>query len=284
MIEHPAIIQPCEFLRRLGCRITHLPVDGHGGVNPDDVRSALKKGADVVSIMHSNNEVGTLQLIGEIGKICRDHNVPLHTDAAQSLGKVEVNVDKLGVDLLSIAGHKLYAPKGVGALYVRGGLKLEPVMCGAGHENGRRAGTENVPYLVGLGRAAELARESLPGVTTKLQRLRETLWEGIQEHFGEQVVLNGHPEHRLPNTLNVNFVDHVGAELLERVPEIAASTGSACHEGQVTLSGVLCAMGVKPEIGKGAVRMSVGRWTTEEEVSQALTYLKQATRAPIHSQ
>jgi cysteine desulfurase len=277
-VEHPATVQPCKFLERLGCRVTVLPVDRQGLVNPDDVRKVLAKGATLVSIMHSNNEVGTLQPIKEIAALCRARGVLVHTDAAQSLGKVAVDVGELGVDLLTVAGHKLYAPKGVGVLYVREGVKLEPCLHGAGHEGGRRAGTENVPYLVGLGAACRLARESLPRATEHLRELRDRLWKRLQEGLGERVVLNGHPDRRLPNTVNANFVGHVGAELLQKVPGIAASTGSACHEGHVSLSPVLCAMKVPPEVGRGALRLTVGRFTTPQEVDEASEQLIHAAR------
>jgi cysteine desulfurase len=268
-VEHPATAQPCEFLRRLGCVVTVVPVDRQGRVDPDDVRKALARPTALVSVMHSNNEVGTLQPIKEIAALCRERGVPVHADAAQSLGKVSADVNELGVDLLTVAGHKLYAPKGVGALYVRRGVRLEPVVHGADHEAGRRAGTENVPYIVGLGAACVLARRSLPEATGRLRGLRDRLWERLRAGLGERLVLNGHPDERLPNTLNVNFVGLVGSELLEAVPEVAASTGSACHEGKVTQSPVLCAMGVPPEIGQGALRLTVGRFTTEEEVDRA---------------
>jgi cysteine desulfurase len=272
-IEHPATTQPCEFLKLVGCKITVVPVDRQGLVDPDDVRKAITRGTTLVSIMHANNEVGTLQPIREIAHIARERGVPVHTDAAQSPGKVSVNVNELGVDLLSVAGHKLYAPKGVGALYARTGVKLEPLIHGAGHEGGRRAGTENVPHVVALGTACMLARQSLPEATERLRQLRDRLWERLHSALGERIVLNGHPTMRLPNTLNANFEGHVGADLLQAVPEIAASTGSACHEGQINQSPVLCAMGVPPEIGKGAVRLSVGRFTTELEVDQAAEHL-----------
>ncbi|MBI1915344.1 MAG: cysteine desulfurase [Planctomycetes bacterium] len=277
-VEHPATLQPCAFLERLGCRVTILPVDRHGLVDPDDVRRVVARGATLVSIMHSNNEVGTLQPIREIAAICRERDVLVHTDAAQSLGKVAVDVNELGIDLLTVAGHKLYAPKGVGVLYVRRGVRLESFLHGAGHEGGRRAGTENVPYLVGLGEACRIARQGLPQATERLRQLRDRLWQRLRDGLGERVVLNGHPERRLPNTLNVNFVGHVGAELLEAVPEIAASTGSACHEGQVKQSAVLCAMGVPPELGRGAVRLTVGRFTTEDEVDWGAEALLKAAR------
>jgi cysteine desulfurase len=277
-IEHPATANPCAFLRRLGCQITVVPVDRYGLVDPDDVCKAITRPTTLVSIMHANNEVGTLQPLREIGTICKERGILLHTDAAQSPGKVPLSVEELGVGLLSIAGHKLYAPKGVGVLYVRRGVQLEPLIHGAGHEGGRRAGTENVPYLVALGTACRIARQSLPAVTQRLRQLRDRLWERLQAGLGERVVLNGHPEQRLPNTLNLSFVGHVGSELLQAVPEIAASTGSACHEGKVTQSPVLCAMGVPPEMGRGAVRLTVGRFTTEEEVDRAAEVLITRTK------
>jgi cysteine desulfurase len=281
-IEHPATLQPCDFLRRLGGRITVLPVDRQGRVDPEAVRQAIDGRNTLVSIMHSNNEVGTLQPIREIAVITRERGAFLHTDAAQSLGKVSVRVTELGIDLLSVAGHKLYAPKGVGALYVRRGVKLEPLIHGAGHESGRRAGTENVPYLVGLGQAAELAGKSLPATTEKLRRLRDRLWDQLRTRLGDRIVLNGHAQHRLPNTLNVNFVGQVGVDLLKAVPEVAASTGSACHEADqerhFSLSPVLAAMGVPLELGKGAIRLTVGRFTTEDEVDRAAAALSAACR------
>ena len=275
-IEHPATTQPCEFLKRLGCRVTVAPVDGHGLVDADAIRKALERSTTLVSITHSNNEVGTLQPIEEIAALTRSRGVLLHTDAAQSLGKVAVDVNQLGVDLLTLAGHKLYAPKGVGVLYVRRGVTLEPLLHGAGHESGRRAGTENVPYLVGLGTACAIARQGLPQATKKLRGLRDRLWERLLAGLGERVILNGHPEKRLPNTLNANFVGHTGSELLEKVPEIAASTGSACHEGKISVSPVLCAMGVPSTIGRGALRLTVGRFTTQEQVDRAADLLVSA--------
>jgi cysteine desulfurase len=274
-IEHPATLEPCQFLRRLGCKISHLKVDRYGSVDPDAVERNIGGNTTLVTIMHANNEVGTLQPIREIAMYAKARGVLVHTDAAQSVGKVPVDVNELGVDLLSIAGHKLYAPKGVGALYVRKGVKLEALIHGAGHENGRRAGTENVPYIVGLGKACEIIKEN-PLPARRAQGLRDRLFDLLHQALGDRIVVNGHPELRLPNTLNVNFLGHVGAELLAKVPEIAASTGSACHEGSITQSPVLCAMGVPPDIGKGAVRLSVGRFTTEEEVERAAAILIRA--------
>ncbi len=277
-IEHPATLQTCDFLRRLGCKITHVGVDRHGIVDLEALRKALDRSVTIVSIMHANNEVGTIEPIRRIADLARQHDALMHTDAAQSVGKVPVNVDDLGVDLLSVAGHKVYAPKGVGALYVRRGITLEPFMHGAGHESGRRAGTENVPYIVGLGQACELAGRNLAETGRHLQDLRDRLWNRLRDALGDQIVLNGHPEQRLPNTLNVNFVGHIGAELLQQLPQIAASTGSACHEGHVTLSPVLKAMGVPASLGRGAVRLSVGRFTTAEEIDHAAAAIIAATR------
>ncbi len=280
-VEHPATLQPCEFLKRLGCRITVVPVDRQGVVDVNAVREALDRRTTLVSIMHANNEVGTIQPIREIADLAHERGALVHTDAAQSVGKTRVNVDELGVDLLSVAGHKLYAPKGIGVLYIRDGVKIEPLIHGATHENARRAGTENVPYIVGLGAACEIARQSLPQATDRLRSLRDRLWERLHASLGDRVVLNGHPEQRLPNTLNVNFIGNVGLDLLRNVPEVAASLGSACHEGdqqrQFTLSPVLTAMGVPISQGKGAVRLSVGRFTTEDEIDRAADALVRAT-------
>jgi cysteine desulfurase len=280
-IEHPATLQPCAFLKRLGCKITYVGVDRYGSVDPFAVEKAIGGATQLISIMHANNEVGTLQPIREIAGFAKARNVLVHTDAAQSVGKVPVDVKELGVDLLSIAGHKLYAPKGVGALYIRKGVKLEAFMHGAGHESGRRAGTENVPYIVGLGKACEIARQWLadPAHAQRSQGLRDRLFDRLHQALGDRIVLNGHPDLRLPNTLNINFLGHVGADLLRKAPEIAASTGSACHEGSITLSPVLAAMGVPPEIGIGAVRLSVGRFTSDEQIGQAADALIRAARS-----
>ena len=275
-VEHPAVTAPCRFLETLGADVTQVPVDGAGTVDPDDVRKAINPRTVLVTIMHANNEVGTIQPVLEISRIARDHGVLFHTDAAQSVGKISTRVDELGVDLMSVAGHKVYAPKGVGALYIRRGVALEPFAHGAGHESGRRAGTENVLLDVGLGAACGLAEEwvGMPGV----KRLRDQLWNGLRQALGERVVLNGHPEERLPNTLNVSFVGIVGAELLAGLDGVAASIGSACHEGRVSLSPVLQAMGVSPEVGMGAVRFSLGRSTTREEIAHVVEQVRQGTR------
>ena len=263
-MEHPAVLNPCRFLERLGATVTYLPVDRTGRVDPDAVRRAITPRTILISVMHANNEVGTIQPISEIASIARENEVLFHTDAAQSVGKIPTDVNELGVDLLTIAGHKVYAPKGVGALYVRRGVELEPLIHGAGHEGGRRAGTESALLAVGLGEACKLARDLAP--MGRVVALRDRFWQALQQRFGERVVLNGHPQHRLPNTLNVSFVGQVGAQILQRLDGVAASTGSACHAGRVELSPVLKAMGVPPAVGMGAIRFSLGRYTTEDEV------------------
>jgi len=267
-IEHPAVIQTCRYLERHGYRVTYLPVDRYGVVDPQDVERAITSSTILITIMHANNETGSIQPVADIGRIARAHDVLVHTDAAQSVGKIPAQVDELNVDLLTVAGHKLYAPKGVGALYVRHGVQLEPLIHGAGHESGRRAGTENVPYIASLGEACRIAGENLTEAAERLRGLRDRLYEGLVAG-GAQVRLNGHPIERLPNTLNVSFVGLDGEALLSAVPEIAASTGSACHAGRTDPSGVLLAMGVQPDIALGAVRFSLGRWTTAEEIDRA---------------
>ncbi|WP_245319868.1 cysteine desulfurase family protein [Bradyrhizobium sp. LMTR 3] len=270
-IEHPAITEPCRFLERLGARVTYLPVDSAGRIDPDDLRKAITSRTILVSIMHANNEVGTLQPIEDCARIAHECGIAFHTDAAQSVGKVPTDVSQLGVDLLSIAGHKVYAPKGIGALYVRRGLSIEPLIHGAGHERGRRAGTESALLAVGLGKACELARNLAP--LDQVRILRDHFWQRLQQQFGNRVALNGHPVHRLPNTLNASFVGRIGTEILTQLDGIAASTGSACHSGRIELSPVLQAMSVAPEVGMGAVRFSLGRGTTRSEIDTVVERL-----------
>lgn len=270
-IEHPAIIQPCRFLERLGARITFLPVDSSGRIDPDDLRRAITPDTILVSIMHANNEVGTIAPIKECARIAHERGILIHTDAAQSIGKIPTDVDQLDVDLLSIAGHKAYAPKGIGALFVRGGVSLEPLIHGAGHEGGRRAGTESALLAVGLGKACELARDL--SAMDRVRALRDRFWMELQERFANRVTLNGHPTHRLPNTINVSFVGRIGADILARLDGVAATTGSACHSGRVELSPVLAAMGIKAEVGMGAVRFSLGRGTTRCEIDAVVEQL-----------
>jgi len=270
-VEHPAIVEPCRFLERLGAKITCLPVDSTGRIDANDLIRSITPDTILVSIMHANNEVGTLQPIEDCARIAREHEIPFHTDAAQSVGKVSTRVDELGVDFLTIAGHKLYAPKGIGALYIREGRELEPLIHGAGHEHGRRAGTESALLTTALGEACELASD-LSG-TVRIRALRDRLWAALKKCCSDRVVLNGHPEERLPNTLNVSFLDHLGHEVLANLPELAVSTGSACHADRVEISPVLQAMGVSPEVGAGAVRFSLGRATTSEEIDAAVEHL-----------
>jgi cysteine desulfurase len=270
-IEHPAIVEPCRFLERLGATITWLPVDATGRVDANDLSRSITAETALISIMHANNEVGTIQPIADCAQIARERGIPFHTDAAQSVGKVSTRVDELGVDFLTIAGHKLYAPKGVGALYIREGTELEPLIHGAGHEFGRRAGTESALLTAALGEACELARDLSD--MARIEALRDRLWTALKENCPHQVVLNGHPDERLPNTLNISFVGHVGNELLAQMPELAATTGSACHADRVEMSPVLQAMGVSPEIGAGTVRFSLGRTTTAEEIETVINRL-----------
>lgn len=271
-IEHPAVLNTCGFLEKLGAMVTCVGVDQYGRVDPGDVEKAITPKTILITVMHANNEVGTIQPIEEIAKIAKNYGVLFHTDAAQSVGKIAAKVDELGVDLLSLAGHKVYAPKGVGALYIRKGTPIEPLIHGAGHESGRRAGTENVLLDVGLGQACERAGKHVHDAS--IFKLRERFWVLLQDAFGDGVALNGHPVHRLPNTLNVSFVGKAGGTILSRLDGVAASTGSACHAGSVELSPVLKAMGVTDEVGMGAIRFSLGRTTTIEELETVVYLLK----------
>jgi cysteine desulfurase len=270
-VEHPAILQPLRFLETLGAKVTVVPVDRAGRVDPENVRKALTPRTILVSIMHANNEVGTVQPIPEIAAVTRAAGVLLHSDAAQSIGKISTRVGELGVDLLSVAGHKLYAPKGIGALFIRRGARIEPFIHGAGHERGRRGGTENVLLAVGLGAACETAAKwiGMPAI----RELRDRFEKSLKARLGDHVTVNGAGAERLPNTANVNFVGQVGAEVLARAPGLAASTGSACHADSVELSPVLAAMGVPKREGMGAVRFSLGRTTTWEQLERVLAHV-----------
>jgi cysteine desulfurase len=271
-VEHPAVVEPLRFLRSLGAEVTVIPVDRHALVDPADVAGAIRADTLLVSVMHANNEVGTIQPLDEISSVCHDAGVLFHTDAAQSIGKIPSRVDDLGVDLLSIAAHKFYGPKGVGALYIRNGVTLEPFMHGAAHEGGRRAGTENVPLIVGLGQAAVLAADLEP--MERVLSLRESFWAQLRGAFGDAVVLNGNPDKRLPNTLNVSFVGHIGSEILAAMPEVAATTGSACHSGTVEMSPVLKAMGTTERVAAGTIRFSLGRTSSESDIDDVLGRLR----------
>jgi len=272
--EHPAVLNICSALERLhGLRITYLPVDAYGRVSPADVEAAIDEQTILVTIMHANNETGTLQPIAEIAEIAHRHGALVHTDAAQSVGKIPTRVEDLGVDLLTVAGHKLYAPKGTGALYVRRGVQLEPVIYGGGQESGRRAGTENIAHMVALGAASMLAQEQLAESQPRLKRLRDRLEQNLVEFLPGSVNLNGHRSERLPNTLNISVDRVIGEEVLAATPEIASSTGSACHEGSTDPSAVLMAMGLSRERALGALRLTLGRWSTEDEVERAARLL-----------
>ena len=283
-IEHPAVLGACRYLeRRLGYRLTILPVDGFGTVDPEDVRRAIEPGTVLVSVMHANNEVGTLEPIAEIADVAREHRIVCHSDAAQSVGKVRVDVDELAVDLLTVTGHKFCAPKGVGALYVRPGTRLDSLIHGAGHEHGLRAGTENVPYIVRLGSACALAAERLRAGAPELVRgLRDRLHAALRSTV-PGLALNGHPEKRLPNTLNVSFPDQDGERLLARTPSVAAATGSACHSGRTEPSPVLMAMGLDAQRALGAVRLSLGYDTTAVAVDAAATALAASSSTALAS-
>jgi cysteine desulfurase len=271
-IEHPSIINTALFLMKDGYDVTFLPVDKYGSLDPDEVKKAVRRDTIFITVMHANNETGTIQSLAEISAIAREHKVLFHTDAAQSVGKIETKVNDLGVDFLTIAGHKIYAPKGVGAIYIRKGVEIEPFMHGGGQEMGLRSGTENVIFNVSLGKACELILDNLYDDISRLRGLRDRLHNQILSAIPE-VVLNGHPEQRLPNTLNLSFPGLIGEEILRELPDLCVSTGAACHDRSLKLSHVLEAMGVREEVGMGAIRISLGRPTTETEVDQAARLL-----------
>jgi cysteine desulfurase len=279
-VEHPAVSAPCAWLEGHGWRVTRTGVDAEGRVRPSDVGAALDDETALVTVMHANNETGVVQPIAAIAAAARSRGAISHTDAAQSVGKIPVEVPRLGVDLLSVAGHKLYAPKGVGALYVRRGTPIRPFVLGAGHERGLRPGTENVASIVGLGAACERARDDVAAESARLQRLRQDLWERLRAAV-PGLALNGHPTDRLPNTLSVRFPNVLGTAVLAAAPAVAASTGSACHEGLESAPGVIVAMGVPASEALGTVRLSLGRTTTAEEVEVAAGALGEAWRAAM---
>ncbi len=267
-VEHPAVLNPLHFLRDLNVNVTILPVDRYGQVDPDDVEKAIKPNTTLISIMLANNETGTLQPIREITKIAKAHGILVHTDAAQAVGKMIVDIQDLGVDLLTIAGHKFYGPKGVGALFIRSGVGITPLIHGANQEGGKRAGTENVILSVGLGAASRVTRtrikDDIRDLTSLRDRLQTLLFKGI-----DGLVLNGHPDNRLPNTLNVSVPRVQGAKILELLPMLCASTGAACHDRAVKLSHVLSAMAVPAEIGMGTLRLTVGRGNSMAQIDEA---------------
>jgi len=252
----------------LGVKATFLPVDRFGRVDPDEVRRAIKPDTSLISIMLANNETGTIQSIGEISKLARARDIPLHTDAAQAVGKIPIDVNRLGVDFLSVAGHKVYAPKGVGALYIKDGRSITPLIHGAGQEGGKRAGTENTILSVGLGVACRIAKKRLNDDTQNMEILRDRLQQLLFTDL-DDLVLNGDPDERLPNTLSISVPRIEGSRILDGLPTIMASTGAACHERSVKLSHVLSAMEVPPEVGMGTLRLTVGRSNTMDQIEEA---------------
>ncbi len=271
-IEHPAVTQPARFLEKLGYDVSVVPCDANGVVQPEDVEQALRSETRLVSVMHANNEIGTIQPIKQIAELCHQRSILLHTDAAQSVGKIPTNVFELDCDLLSIAGHKFYGPKGVGALYVRRGVSLEPLLHGAAHENGLRAGTENTPYLIGLGAAANMASRALDESHVGMAKLRDRLQDQLVEAI-PGLHVNGGNVDRLPNTLSVAFPDATGRQILATTPELCASTGSACHSTGQVESATLSAMGAEHTEIAGTVRLSVGWYTSQEEIDRAASLL-----------
>ena len=270
-IEHPAVLNTCQHLEKQGCRVTYLKVDRYARISLDELRGAITDATALVSIMLANNEVGTVQPVADAARIARERGVPVHTDAVQAAGRIALDVNALGVDLLSISGHKLYGPKGIGALYIRRGTRVAPFVIGGHQERRRRGGTENVPAIAGLGKACELASERLPAVVEQELRLRDRLEQGLRARV-PYVVVNGHPTLRLPNTLNVGFRFVEGESLLMNLDleEIAVSTGSACTSGDLEPSHVLMAMGVPVEDAHGTLRFSLGRSTTATQIDRTI--------------
>ena len=279
-IEHHAVLDTAESLHDLGFDITILPVDHYGLVDPDTLKGAIRDDTILVSIMHANNEVGTIEPVAEISAICRDKGVIFHVDAVQTVGNYPVDVDELGCDLLATSGHKLYGPKGVGALFIRRGTRIKSLLNGGGQERNRRAGTENVAGIVGFGKAAELAIKEMPGAMERCSKLRDRLRDGIMERIPD-VRLNGHPTKRLPNNLNVSVDGIEGEAILLRLDMkgICASTGSACTTGNLEPSHVLLAMGIPHEICHGSQRFTLGRATTQEEIDYTVDALEEIVRA-----
>lgn len=280
-IEHPAVLEVCRYLENQGFLVTYLPVDQYGLVNPQSLEEAFTPNTILVSIMHANNEVGTIQPIQELTEIAHKHGAALHTDAAQTLGKIPVDVQELGVDMLSIAGHKLYAPKGIGALFIRNGTVLEKLMYGADHELNRRPGTENVLEIVGLGKACEIAKRDLEKNMDHFKDLRDHLHKGLQESLPEgSFLLNGHPELRLPNTLSLGFYKKEANTLIAQISDrVAVSAGAACHSEKINISNVLQAMRVPLDYAMGTLRFSVGRGTTIEKIDRSVEIIAASIRA-----
>jgi cysteine desulfurase len=277
-IEHPAVLEVCRFMEGHGFSVTILPVDENGLVDPSDAAAAITDRTILISIMHANNEVGTIQPIAEIARLARQKGILVHTDAAQSVGKIVTQLDELGVDLLSVAGHKIYAPKGVGALYFGPGVQPGVFCHGAGQERGVRAGTENVLEIVGLGKACEIAAANLEQNAAHMRTMRDRLEEGLKSAL-DDIKINGHRVKRLPNTTSVSFLDLEANRILEKIdPVVAASAGAACHSDHVQISHVLQAMQIPERWAKGTVRFTTGRMTTAEEIDRALDAISAAVR------
>ena len=273
-IEHHAVLETCHFLEKRGYEITYLPVDSYGILDPDEVRKAITPRTILVSVMHANNEIGTIEPLEEISRVTREAGIYLHTDAVQTFGHIPVNIDRLGVDLLSISTHKLYGPKGIGALFIRKGTRITSFMHGGEQERGRRAGTENVPGIIGFGKAVEIAAGEMESEAGRQSRLRDRLINGVQQRI-DHVDLNGHPVKRLPNNVNlsVNFVEGESIQLNLDLVGICASTGSACSSESLGPSHVLSAIGVSHQKAHGSMRFTLGRWTTEEDIDHVLEVL-----------
>jgi len=278
-IEHHALLEPCRFLESRGWEVTFLPVDSHGIIDPDDVRRSIREDTVLVSIMHANNEIGTMEPIAEIGRVAKERGVLMHTDAAQTLGIVPVHVDDLNVDLLSMSAHKRYGPKGIGALYIRTGSNVSRIQHGGSHERNRRGGTENVPAIVGFGKAMQIALSAMGDESPRLQRMRDGLVDALARIDGAH--LNGHPSKRLPGNVNFSFegVDSESVLMALDFQGVAASSGSACTSGSLEPSHVLAAIGRPPHIAAGTIRLSLGRWNTLEDV----TYLSRVLPEVISS-
>nr|WP_093839330.1 cysteine desulfurase family protein [Streptomyces aidingensis] len=275
--EHPSVLETCRALERLhGVRVTRLPVDRHGRVGPEDLRAAVTDRTALVSVQHANGETGTLQPVAELAAIAHQAGALLHTDASQTIGRIPVDVTALGADLLTVTGHKCYGPKGAAALYAPERLALEPLLCGGGQESHRRAGTENVPALVGLGAAAVKAAGLLGTEPARLAALRDALHDGLARAFPGRITLNGHPEHRLPNTLNLSIAGVIAADVLAAAPGLAASTASACHSGGHRPSDVLLAMGIGKQQALAAFRLTLGRWSGTADTGRAVQALTKA--------
>jgi len=273
-VEHHAVLNTAAYLEKIGFEVTYLPVDRYGMVDPDDLRQAIRTDTILVSIMLANNEIGTIQPIKELCLVSHERGVLFHTDAVQAAGKLRIDVEELGVDLLSLSAHKIYGPKGVGALYIRKGTKIYPLIHGGHQERGRRAGTENVAGIVGFGKAAEIALQEMEEEAVRIAGLRDRLEGGILERI-EDVLINGHPEKRLPNTTNISFRYIEGEAIILKLAShgIFASTGSACSSDTLEPSHVLMAIGLSPEVGHGSVRFSLGKFNTADDVDRTLEVL-----------